>query len=114
MVSQYCIGYASTYDFFRFVSWPILTLTNFRLYSSNMKRPFHSISLQELDKLVQDACMNAAAESLARNLPVTGIDENNVVITCLPGDPRVASLQSRVDAILTRLAVQIEPKWENQ
>lgn len=79
-----------------------------------MKRPFHSIALQELDKLVQDACMNAAAESLALNLPITGIDESNVVITCLPNDSRVAHLQPRVETIRARLAADIEPELQNQ
>lgn len=54
------------------------------------------LSAADWDHLVCEAGLNAAAESVARSLPVTGL-LNGEMVTCAADDPRLAPLQSRVE-----------------
>lgn len=58
-----------------------------------MKRPFHTISLDELDSVVRDATVAAAMDSLARGLPVTGTDADGMVVTYHPATPKSSPLE---------------------
>jgi|JI10StandDraft_1071094.scaffolds.fasta_scaffold1694367_2 hypothetical protein len=66
-----------------------------------MKRPFSTISIAELDTIVKEAGMTAAAETLAQGRPVVGMEDGQIV-TAYPGDPLVAHLQPLIDEIKNR------------
>lgn len=68
-----------------------------------MKKPFHEITLAELDNAVRQAALDAVVDSLARGLPVCGI-ENGVVTTRYPGDPAFEHLGSAIAARKKELA----------
>lgn len=62
-----------------------------------MKRQFHTISANELDVIVREAGMEAAADSIARRLPLTGMIDGKVV-TLLPDDPLMDLLAQSINA----------------
>lgn len=67
-----------------------------------MKRFNTSLSVADLDNLVAEACLNAAAESIARGLSVTGL-LNDEVVTLSAADPRLAALHERAEVVSRRL-----------
>lgn len=62
-----------------------------------MRKSLDTLTLSEIDTLVREATENAIVDSLARGLPVSGI-ENGVVVTKFNDNPVFEHLTSQIDA----------------
>lgn len=60
-----------------------------------MRKSLDTLTPSEIDTLVREATTNAVVDSLARGLPVSGL-ENGIVVTKFKGDPDFEHLASQI------------------